>query len=68
MIDYVVTNDKATEEIERVEEGLRTESDHTNGDNVPMEITITGKEKEDKEKEKKIEVEKSMNRGDRAVP
>lgn len=33
MIDYVVTNDKATEEIERVEEGLRTESDHTNGDN-----------------------------------
>ncbi|TGZ50575.1 hypothetical protein DBV15_11466, partial [Temnothorax longispinosus] len=35
--DYVVGNDRAKEEINMVEEGIRTESDH-----VPLEVELTG--------------------------
>lgn len=55
VIDYVVTNDKATEEIERVEEGLRTKSDHVGGGNDNRK-----EERRKGEKEKKIEIEKSV--------
>lgn len=46
VIDYVVTNEKALEEVIKVEEGNRTESDH-----VPLEVEIEGKEENRKKSE-----------------
>lgn len=39
MIDYVITNVNAWEEVTEIEEGNRTESDH-----IPLEVTIEGPE------------------------
>lgn len=55
VIDYVVANEKALEEVKKVEEGNRTESDH-----VPLEVEIKGKE-DKKERKNDIKIkEKSI--------
>lgn len=43
VIDYVVANEKAVQEIKTVKEGLRTESDH-----IPLEVVIEGERKEER--------------------
>jgi len=55
VIEYVVSNVKASEEILKVEEGYRTESDH-----IPLEVTIEGVEMEQKERSDTIEKEKHV--------
>lgn len=55
VIDYVVANEKAAQEIKTVREGLRTESDH-----VPLEVVIEGEKKERKVEEGEIEIERSV--------
>jgi len=55
VIDYVVSNVKASEEILKVEEGYRTESDH-----IPLEVTIEVAEKEQEERNDTIEKEKHV--------
>lgn len=35
VIDYIVTNEKAIEEVKKIEEGNRTESDH-----VPLKVEL----------------------------
>jgi len=52
VIDYVITNDKAREEVEIMTEGERTESDHT-----PLEIELIGSKGISRKKEKKTEME-----------
>lgn len=47
VIDYVVANEKAIEEVRKVEEGNRTELDH-----IPLEVELDG-EAEVKNKRKK---------------
>lgn len=54
-IDYVIANDLAREEIEKITEGIRTESDH-----APLEVKVYGLiEMERKEQKKTIEIERS---------
>lgn len=38
VIDYVISNEKAMEEVIKVEEGNRTESDH-----MPVEVELVGR-------------------------
>lgn len=55
VIDYVIANDLAREEIEKITEGIRTESDH-----APLEVKVYGLiEMERKEQKKTIEIERS---------
>lgn len=55
VIDYVVANEKALEEVKKVEEGNRIESHH-----VPLEVEIKGKE-DKKERKSDIKIkEKSI--------
>lgn len=55
MIDYVIGNEKAIEEIKIVEEGIRTESDH-----VLLKVELTGQQgKKRKNRNKVIEIERS---------
>ena len=55
VIDYVLGNDRAGEEINMVEEGIRTESD-----NVPMEEELTGPQvMETGRRKKEMEIERS---------
>lgn len=55
MIDYVIGNEKAIEEIKIVEEGIRTESDH-----VPLKVELTGQQgKKRRNRDKVIEIERS---------
>ncbi|TGZ36994.1 hypothetical protein DBV15_12441, partial [Temnothorax longispinosus] len=55
VIDYVLGNDRAGKEINIVEEGIRTESDH-----VPLEVELTGPRVIETERRKKeIDIEKS---------
>lgn len=54
MIDYVLGNDRAIEEI-KIVEGIRTESDH-----VPLEVKLTEPQvKKRKNRNKVIEIERS---------
>lgn len=55
VIDYIVGNEKATEEIKRVEEGNRTESDH-----VPLEVELEGTMEEEKGRSGIVWMEKSV--------
>ena len=55
VIDYVVTNEKAAQELKTVKEGIRTESDH-----IPLEVVIEGEEREGRAKEEEIEIERSV--------
>jgi len=56
VIDYVIANDKTREEVEKMTEEDRTESDHTS-----LEIELTGPKgiSRRKEKKTKIEIERS---------
>lgn len=55
VIDYVIGNEKAIEEIKIVEEGIRTESDH-----VLLKVELTGQQgKKRKNRNKVIEIERS---------
>jgi len=56
VIDYVIANYKAREEVEKMTEGDKTESDHT-----PLEIELTGPKGISRREEKKtgIEIERS---------
>lgn len=58
VIDYIVGNEKAIEEIKRVEEGNRTESDHVplEADHVPLEGTM----EEEKRRSGTVWMEKSV--------
>lgn len=59
VIDYVVTNEKATEEVKKVKEGNRTESDH-----VPLEVELEGKERRKSDiivKERSVWTEEGMD-------
>ena len=55
VIDYVVTNEKAAQELKTVKKGIRTESDH-----IPLEVVIEGEEREERAKEEEIEIERSV--------
>lgn len=55
VIDYVVSNEKAIEEVKKVKEGNRTESDH-----VPMEVELEGKEKRKRKEDNMVKVERSI--------
>ncbi|XP_020298200.1 vicilin-like seed storage protein At2g18540 [Pseudomyrmex gracilis] len=55
VIDYVVTNEKAIEEVRKVEEGSRTESDH-----VPMEVEIEGIRRKRRKESGCVEVKRSV--------
>jgi len=55
VIDYVVTNEKAIEEVKKVEEGNRTESDY-----VPLEVELEGATKKKTKRKEHVEVERSM--------
>lgn len=50
VIDYV-SNGKAIEEVKKIEEGNRTESDHVNGNTTGNGIRRYGKEGEEKERD-----------------
>jgi len=52
VIDYVIVNDKAREEVEIMTEGEKTESDHT-----PLEIDLIGSKGISRREEKKTEIE-----------
>ncbi|KMQ92549.1 flagellar attachment zone protein 1-like protein [Lasius niger] len=54
VIDYV-SNGKAIEEVKKIEEGNRTESDH-----VPLEMELEGTERKEKRKKEILEVERSI--------
>lgn len=55
VIDYVIGNENAIEEIKIVEEGIRTESDH-----VPLEVQLTVQQgKKRKNRNKVIDIERS---------
>jgi len=55
VIDYMVTNEKAIEEIKTVEEGNRTKSDH-----VLLEVELEGASKKKTKRKEKVEVERSV--------
>ncbi|XP_067209996.1 sperm-associated antigen 17-like [Linepithema humile] len=55
MIDYVVSNEKAIEEVKKVEKGNRTESDH-----VPVEVELEGREKRKMRKSNMVKIERSI--------
>ena len=57
VIDYVIGNQEATEEIVNMKVGKRTESDH-----MPLEIEIGGPELQKKRKKRRREGEKGMKR------
>lgn len=54
MIDYIVTTEGAREEVRRVEEECRTESDH-----MPIEVELESKIMNNREKRVEWRVEKS---------
>jgi len=55
VIDYVLGNDRAREEVNMVKEGIRTESDH-----VPLEVELTGPQvMETGRRKKEIELKRS---------
>jgi len=55
VIDYVVANEKAIEEVKKMEEGNRTESDH-----VPLEVELEGASKKRTKRKEQEEVERSV--------
>lgn len=55
VIDYVVTNEKAIEEVKKMEEGNRTESDH-----VPLEVELEGKGRKKQRKNEIIVKERNV--------
>jgi len=55
VIDYVVTNDKAIEEVKKVKEGNRIESDH-----APLEVELEGAIKKKTKRKEQMEVERSV--------
>lgn len=56
VIDYVVANEKALEEVRNIVEGNKTESDH-----VPLEMELEGEVEEEKRKSDYIIKEKSID-------
>jgi len=55
VIDYVVANEKVREEIKRMKEGDRTESDH-----VPLEVELEGTSRRVLERKDSVEVERTV--------
>lgn len=55
IVDYVITNEKAIDEIRKVSEDNRTESDH-----IPLEVELEGEGGRKTEKEDIIESERSV--------
>ncbi|XP_070162472.1 golgin subfamily A member 6-like protein 22 [Polyergus mexicanus] len=55
VIDYVVMNEKAIEEVKKIEEGNRTESDH-----IPVEGELEGIERRNRKRSDRIEIERSV--------
>lgn len=55
VIDYVISNEKANEEVKKVEEGNRTELDH-----VLVEVELEGREKRKMRKSNIVKIERSI--------
>lgn len=55
VIVYVVTNEKAIEEVKKMEEGNRTESDH-----IPLQMELEGTKRRSSQKTDRIKIERSV--------
>lgn len=55
VIDYVVTNEKAIEDVKKIEEGNKTESDH-----ISLKVELKGMERRNRKKSDRMKIERSV--------